>query len=163
MNKILVESKAPASFEHSYMTGDCHHFAIALHRLTGAPLVSFSRDYEVSEEDALDENDLVWSEHSHAAVLVAPDTVVDVKGLRKIDDTDLVFTGCNFSDDPGSETKMVVFEDREEDLASYYADYDEELIAQAMNDAKRWGCERIAKKALASSRQNKFESGLKVA
>lgn len=158
----IVASKVKDQ-EHTYTSGDCHHFAIALHRLTGAPLVSFCKDYLVNEDERLDDDDVYWSEHAHAAVCIGDGFYVDVFGLRKISESDLVFTGCSFSADPGSELRVVDFGGNEEDLASHYADFDEEIIATAINDAKRWGCERIAKKALHSRDRKYEESGLSAA
>lgn len=146
---VKIESKIDTT-DHGYTLGDCHSFAIALNRLTGAPLVSFCKRYQVREDERLgdEEDDLYESEHAHAAVSVGSGLVVDCLGLRSVEEEDLLFTGCDFSDEPASELIMEVFGSREEDLASNYADYDEEIIRKAMIDAQKWGCDVIARKAM---------------
>lgn len=156
---IIIPSKLKDK-DHSYLVGDCHHFAIALNRLTGAPLVSFHKDYIVREDmrDGDEPEDMYWSEHAHAAVLVGSGMVVDCKGIRKIEDGDLIFTGTDLSDLPSSELKMTLFDDREEDLASNYADYDENLIQKAMVDVQAWGCDALVRKAM-NVQKNKEKGG----
>lgn len=153
---IKIKSKIDTD-NHTYSIGDSHHFAIALNRLTGAPLVSFCKEYLVREDERVADDDLYWSEHPHAAVLVSDTLVVDCYGLREISEGDLYFAGCDFSDDPPSALKMKNYGSSEEDLASNYADYNEDIIQQAMSDAKRWGCDAIVSKALNANRRKSRE------
>ncbi len=139
---MILKETGHKSFEHSYLIGDCHNMAIALHRELGLPMISFFKRTELPEEEWFgdEEEDKYSFEHAHAAVLLDDKTIVDVRGIVKLDKTEeenLVFTADSLVPIERLETND------EEFLASYYADYDEEMIQEAIDFSKERGIEAI--------------------
>lgn len=142
---MILKETGHKSFEHSYLIGDCHNMAIALHRELGLPMISFFKRTELPEEEWFgdEEEDKYSFEHAHAAVLLDDKTIVDVRGIVKLDKTEeenLVFTADALV--PIERLKT----NDEEFLASYYADYDEELIQEAIDFSKELGIESMVSK-----------------
>ncbi len=135
---MILKETDHKSFEHSYLIGDCHNMAIALHRELGLPMVSFFKRTELPEEEWFgdEEEDKYLFEHAHAAILLDNNTIVDVRGIVKLDKTEeenLVFMADAII--PVERLKT----NDEEFLASYYADYEEELIQEAIDFSKELG------------------------
>lgn len=150
---MLIKESTLSDQDNTYFIGDCHSFAIALHRLTGAPMMSICRKYLLPENEWYgdEEDDKYQFEHCHAGILVGENLYVDAKGLHRFDPK--AFDGL-WMGRPGSlETSDPYIQefDDEEHLASCYADYDEAIIEEAMEEAQKWGCVEIVKQEINNS------------
>lgn len=73
----LIDSEVMTLFAH----GACALLAYALHRVTGLPIVLWSNP----------DKDASWS--GHAALLVGPETVLDVRGVHSFDEVTSYYEG----------------------------------------------------------------------
>lgn len=139
--KTLIESNAKRSPSHTYTTGDCHIFAVALHRLTGAPMVSISRQTPLPEHEWYgdEDSDKYEFEHAHAGILIGKDIFVDVHGAHRFDAKN---DGCLWmtNEDNTSDPYLYKIGADQSLLESWYTEAPEADIHQAMCDAMHWGC-----------------------
>ncbi len=119
-----------------YSFGDCNIFAIALSRITGKDMVGIYKEAYLPEEEKCDDDDVLF-EFSHAALFIDEEHILDVHGIRKLKD---VINTCLWNKDPSeyvSEIQTQLFQTiEEEDLSSYFASYEEELIIDAIEKIK---------------------------
>lgn len=119
-----------------YSFGDCNIFAIALSRITGLKMVAFAKQV-INEEEEKWDNEYRELECSHAALLIDDNTVLDVFGLRSID---VVIENCMWNEESNKYHGNVFLEkfesDECEDISSYFASYEEELIEDAIEKIK---------------------------
>lgn len=80
----VIDSEVMTLFAH----GACALLAYALHRVTGLPIVLWSNP----------DKDASWS--GHAALLIAPETVLDVRGVHSFDEVASYYQeiGSSFSE-----------------------------------------------------------------
>lgn len=141
-------------FNHTYTTGDCHSFAIALNRITKFPMISIMRKLRLPEDQWFsdDEYDKYDYEHAHAAVLVGNNVYMDVNGINyfKPEDEKLYF--MYFGED--AQKPYFHLYSNEEELASHYADYNEGIIQAAIEDIKNFGIIEILEKYNSLTKNN---------
>lgn len=149
--KTLIKSNASGSREHPYTTGECHTFAIALHRLTGAPLVSIARKTPLPEEKWYgdEEDDKFDFEHAHAGVLIGKDVFVDVNGAHRFDSND---SDCLWMTNKPETSAPYLYKVGADQtlLESCFTDAQESDIHQAMCDAMQWGCVAVVNRLFRS-------------
>ncbi|WP_207063164.1 hypothetical protein [Motiliproteus sp. SC1-56] len=136
----LIKESNHKDEECLYTGGQCHSFAIALHRITGLSLATITRKHVVPNKDRLfdDEHNSYEYEHAHAVVLLSPNLYADVYGVHRFDPEEAkTWFGSVKPSDPLPSIEP--FGDDEELLASFFEDYDEDQIAHALIDAKEWG------------------------
>ena len=137
--RTLILSEG-AKLPHSYNVGDCVEFAIALHQLTNAPLVSIARKKLLPEEAWYgdEENDKYDFEHAHCGVLIGYNVIADANGIHEFEPG---ACNCLWSIE-GENVSEPYLEEMGDDvllLESYYAKIDDEIIERATDDILRWG------------------------
>lgn len=118
---------------NTYMYGDCNIFAIALSRLTGLKMGMVAR--ELLPEDEFD--DFEDLEASHAFLVLDDGRFLDVQGIKTKSDI-ITNSGWSFEDDAYLNQPFIkIFNVGYcEELSSYFASYEEELIEEAISIIK---------------------------
>jgi hypothetical protein len=118
---------------NNYMYGDCNIFAIALSRLTGFKMGMIAR--QLLPEDEFD--DFEDLEASHAFLILDDERFLDVQGIKTKSDI-ITNSGWSFDNEAYlNEPFIKIFNVGYcEDLSSYFASYEEELIEEAISIIK---------------------------
>lgn len=141
--KTLIESNAKSVKDHTYTVGNCYVFAIALHRLTGAPMATISRQTLLPEDQwyGEEEDDKYDFEHAHAGILIGKDIFVDVNGAHRFDPKN---DGCAWTvNTPETSDSFLYMIGADQSLIESCftcEETNESDIHQAMCDAMQWGC-----------------------